>query len=79
MTEIKEETSAISESMSLLEGDSGRGKDLSPTESFGHRILIDWSCRLAGHWECKWIFLNERHDKRVKFQSICKDDLRAKV
>ncbi len=33
-TEIKEETSVISESMSLLDGDSGREKDLSPTESW---------------------------------------------
>lgn len=33
-TEIKEKMSVISESMSLLEGDSGRGKDLSSTESW---------------------------------------------
>jgi hypothetical protein len=31
-TEIKEKMSVISESISLLEGDSGRGKDLSSTE-----------------------------------------------
>ena len=33
-TEVKEETSVISESMSLLDGDSERGKDLSATESW---------------------------------------------
>lgn len=33
-TEINEETSVISKSMSLLEGDSGRGIDLSPAESW---------------------------------------------
>jgi hypothetical protein len=39
VTEIKEETSVISESMSLLEGDGGRGKDLSPTESWAQKFV----------------------------------------
>jgi hypothetical protein len=38
VTEIKEETSVISESMSLLEGDSGSGKDLSLTESWAPNL-----------------------------------------